>query len=868
MLRDSTQTETTADGRDTIDLLAELEATRARVKELEAQLAERTRDPQPADDRQEMYFRRLSAQSNAIMLLIDREAFTIVEGNPAACRFYGLEPSELSGKRLAELCLASSEELRELYSQPTPDTQYRLYLRQRVAGGDTRQVEFFAGPLQGEGDPYLLGVVFDVSARLDAERALRISEIRLRLALESSSIVIYEWHIADRRVQYDAGLPRLFGYRLPDVSASPYQMRRYFHPDDFRLYWKALSAHLRGASGPFEKEFRIRRYDGGWAWALQRGRVIARDENGRPMVMSGTITDITRRKSAEEALFQSQQMLRLVFDTVPQRIYWKDRDLYYLGCNRTCAEAAGLSDPEDIVGRTDYELAWSDMADQYRADDLAIIRSGWPRIGFEHPVHRSDSSFSWERSSKIPLHDKDGEIIGLLCVNEDITEAKVAEERLREAKQHAESADRAKSEFLALMSHEIRTPLNAVIGCSSMLLEISTDERQRELLKIIDAGGEALLSLINDILDLSKIESGRIELEEVNFDLRDAIRETVELFSIKAQQKHLELSTFIAPEVPRQLIADRARLNQIITNLVSNAIKFTPQGSVSIGLNAEPMADPAEGEQWARLAQLRREHGPGVRYQRIRLTVRDSGIGMTEQQQARLFQPFTQANRSIASKFGGTGLGLVICKRLAELMQGEVEIQSAPGEGSIFTVSLQLPAMLSEAVQPDELPVSFPEGCTFAEAYPMSILVAEDVPQNQVVISTMLRSLGYIPVCVSDGSEVLSVLSLRSYDLIMMDLRMPEVDGLQATRAIRNRKVKAISYEAPIEIIALTAHAVEGDRQQCLAAGMSDYLSKPIRLGNLQVGLAKAWARMQTDLRSSQANSPDISPSTDPVEES
>jgi CheY-like chemotaxis protein/nitrogen-specific signal transduction histidine kinase len=397
-------------------------------------------------------------------------------------------------------------------------------------------------------------------------------------------------------------------------------------------------------------------------------------------------------------------------------------------------------------------------------------------------------------------------VIGMVS---DISEKKRNLDLLVEAKHQAEEATRAKSEFLANMSHEIRTPMNAIMGLCHLALRTELNPKQQDYLARILASSRLLLRILNDILDISKIEAGRLEIEQTDFNLGHVLHHVQDLAGLRAEEKGLELRVEMPEDVPAHLQGDPLRLGQVLLNLVSNAVKFTERGTVSL-----------------RVAALSRDESSAT----FRFDVIDTGIGIPPDTLSRLFLPFSQADASTTRRFGGTGLGLAISKRLAEMMGGSLEAESVPGEGSTFRFTVAL-ALQARALEPPAQPAAAPTALASAGA---RVLVVEDNATNRLITLGMLEVQGYSASVAIHGQEALDrVLTRREpFDLILMDVQMPVMDGLEAAARLRRAGIR-------IPILAMTAHAMESERQRCLEAGMNDHLIKPLELEALRAALGR-----------------------------
>lgn len=526
----------------------------------------------------------------------------------------------------------------------------------------------------------------------------------------------------------------------------------------------------------------------------------------------GVAADLTERKKAEEALRATHARLVRVIESSGEGIWERDFDSSELSF--IDAQARRILDFSDNEWVT-YEELQTRIATEDRplflqsiANSLAKIAEG-ADVELRLEEKASGGNTRWIRSRATIVRDAQGRPLRIIATLKDITAEVEARKNLEKARFDAEAADRAKSEFLATMSHEIRTPLNGVIGMSNLLLDTSLNEDQQELARTVVQSGKTLLNLINDVLDFSKIEAGRMSLEEVEFDPKRTLQDMLKPFEHLAQKKGIQFSTEI-PDSPTLLVGDSARIGQVMANLVSNALKFTLKGGVKVRVEQIANGDTTD----------------------VKIAVSDTGIGIPEDAKKRMFEAFSQAEHSTARKFGGSGLGLSISKRLVQLMGGTIGFDSIHGVGTTFNVFLTLKT--GKRIEKDGDSASSRARIDSKRGFgDARVLVAEDIPTNQMVIGRMLDKLGCKHHFVANGNEVLDAMRETNFDLILMDCQMPEMDGYEATRMIRKSK----TLNSTIPILALTANAVSGDEGKCREAGMNGYLSKPIDMKVLERAL-------------------------------
>jgi signal transduction histidine kinase/HPt (histidine-containing phosphotransfer) domain-containing protein len=840
--------------------------------------------------------------------------------------------------------------------------------------GDSQSGQLKALPQTGSDEVGQLIGAFNALLKVlqQRETALAANEERMALAVqrmnEAQQIAqLGNWtlNLQDITLHWSDEIYRIFELDPGQFSATYEGFLSCIHPDDRELVNKAYGDSLVNKS-PYQVEHRLLMRDGRIKWVQERCQTEF-DAHGKPLVSKGTVQDITERKDTLRSLAESRDLLMAVIDAIPMRVFWKTPELLYLGCNTAFAQDAGKRTPDDLIGKDDYAMGWSNQADLYRADDMAVIHSGVAKLNFEEPQTTPEGGTIWLRTSKIPLINTEGECFGVLGLYEDITErraiaveldqyrkdleAKVAErtEDLNSARLQADSANRSKSEFLANMSHEIRTPMNGVVGMVDVLKQTAMSPEQTRMLNTIHKSSMTLLSILNDILDFSKIEAGKLAVETVPTPIRDVVESVAQLMVSLADDRRVELSLFVDPALPTWVDGDPTRLRQVLLNLLSNGLKFSAPGEGKVLLSALP-ATSATGAPC------------------LQLSVTDNGIGMDANTLDNLFQPFTQADASTMRKFGGTGLGLSITQRLVTMMGGSMTVTSTPQRGSRFSIELPLRAieapagqhladiadlggvsvlavtpstdcmtvfqvylgsagasvevvadlaaararmaqspantvlLLDLAQQVDaavttemlrdwgieqrvvrlvrrsrsgtethvievrarpliyhdlingvalacgrkvitdiilhkegSLPQRQAPSVEEARAQGRLILLAEDNEINRDVIAEQLRLLGYASELAHDGVIALHMWQSGDYALLLTDCHMPNMDGYELTEAIR----KAQAPGTHVPIIAITANAMQGEAERCRERGMDDYLSKPLRMQELDEKLQR-----------------------------
>lgn len=530
--------------------------------------------------------------------------------------------------------------------------------------------------------------------------------------------------------------------------------------------------------------------------------------NGAERQIAIVATDITEYKKMQNEILAVNNLYYSIIRYFPDMLWKVDKEKKYVYFNNNWEKATGKA-IEELVKENSIISMHPEDVENYNKE---LIKSYENKKAFkaEYRLKTATGEYSNILSRANPIYSGDGEFSGFVGIDIDITNDKKKNEELLKLKEAAETANKAKSEFLANMSHEIRTPLNGIIGMTDLTLSTNLTEEQKENLNIVKNCAHTLLSLINNVLDLSKLEAEKVIIEEIDFNIKFLIQKVIETNLVKAKEKYIQLYFHIDDGIPQILIGDSYRLEQILNNLISNAVKFTDNGIIMVNVNKINKIDEIF---------------------EIQFSVEDMGIGISEEEMRFIFKSFTQVDGSITRKYGGTGLGLAISQELAELMGSHIQVESEKGVGSKFFFTIKLQEAKGVQIKAE---LKIDKDKSFKSE---SILVVEDNKINKIVAKKMLQEIGYSKIkTASNGIEALKLMENYKFDMILMDVQMPELDGIETTQIIRENEKKSGEHVA---IIAITAHALKGDKEKFLAKGMDEYISKPLDINEFNEKLNK-----------------------------
>lgn len=664
----------------------------------------------------------------SVMLFIEPDSGQIVDANDAATRFYGYPLEELTAKRIQQFNLLGADEVAAERARAKAENRNYFVFPHRLANGQIHTVEVYSSPVKlSDGRTVLFSVIQDISGRKIAESEM---------------------------VAYKARLEELVDRRAQELAASETLQRR--------LLWGGLAFQT--------------------------------------LIILALIYNIRRRREMQQELAEGDAMFRQFMDHFPGTVYVKDDEQHVLFANSTHQSYFGIN-PDTLIGKRTADSLPKELAglaQDIDEEDRHALEAAEP-LDFEKVINGRIY-----RSTKFRI-DRPGKSPRLGGFTIDITERKQAEQELLQAKEAAEAANYVKSQFLANMSHEIRTPMNAIIGLTQLVLDTDMTPRQREYLVKTLTSSRALLNILNDILDYSKIEAGRMQLEAQPLEIEELLHNVVDLFGVRIEEKGLELFIDIAPEVPFAISGDPLRLTQVLSNLVGNAVKFTAQGEVAIRV------------------ELLRRHEEDIL---LRFSVRDTGMGLSAEQIARLFQPFTQADESVTRKYGGTGLGLAISRRLVELMGGELTVSSSEGNGATFSFT----ANVGHVARPSPL-------TDLHHVQGLRALVVDDQETSRQILRQLLATWG-MQVAVADSGEMaLSLLNEacrlgNPYDLLLLDWRMPGMSGLDVARKLNDESLAGQLDHPPLAVM-VTAYGREELLREARSLRLAAVLEKPVTPSSL-----------------------------------
>ena len=890
-----------------------------------------------------------AAESSTIGLITTDYSGILNYVNPVVPKMWGYGKEELLGRCSSEFWHSPSEVLKageecrekgewtgELVARRKDGTLFNAHVSLSLIRND-------AGKPIG-----LMGTCFDITERKRAENELKkrteelsLAKQRLDLALEATAMGTWDLDVASNRLTWDERMFRLVGVTGGEFEQTHEGLMelsdKIMPPEDRERMMKALQEVAEGKTDDYELEHGVIRLDGSIRRFAVKGHAY-RDSKGELLRLIGTTQDITERKTAEEALRKSEEDLSRAQSMAHLGNYSWNLQTDEISLSEELKSIWGCRPEEAPSLKTIFSRIHPDDR-EHVLERGALARKEGRSFNDEYRIVRPDGAVRYLQDHSELTRDEAGKTILVFGTTQDITDWKRMEEQLHRAREEAEAANRAKGEFLANMSHEIRTPMNALLGMMELLEETDLNEEQREYLKLAHLSSESLLSLIDDILDFSRIEQEKLELELIEFDLRSSISQIMSVMDSRAASGGIELISYVGADVPELVVGDPFRLKQVLFNLIANAVKFTEKGKAVLSVETCKVRPPdttceteangmspgtgepdtygmppgtGEPDTYGMLPVTGEPDTYGMPLTtgepdakgeiNLLFKVRDTGVGIHPENLDRIFDAFTQADTSVTRKYGGTGLGLAISSQLVELMGGRIRVESEVGKGSTFYFTIPVkrgagpktvPCMGAElwegtgtgtdfGVGVEETPALKKDSyeklfevrqgekaeCPDMEAEnkvpcrtALNILLVDDHLINQKLVVTLLEKKGHRVTLAGNGKEALSILSTKEFDVVLMDVQMPGMDGLEASRRIRDSFSSVKQHDIPI--IALTARAMKEDRRKCLEAGMTDYLSKPLKKGELFRALE--WACPGPAEKGTVASATPFSRDSDPV---
>jgi len=754
----------------------------------------------------ELLFRTMvETASEGIVRLDEQSAIAYV--NDTMANMLGYVPEEMLDRQImAFLFPEDRETFGSLLGKHTAGTSGRSEQRFQGRNGEEIWTLASASALYDEVGKSIgcFGMFTDITERKRVEEALLQNRERLQLALDAANDGLWDWRLDTGEAYFSPRYYTMLGYEPDEFPAGFESFSALLHPDDLSLITETVQSQLM-TSETNAFEIRMRAKSGEWKWILTRSRVVDRDSSGRPTRLAGTHTDITERKRTEADLRESEERYRSVIQNMHDTYYRTDAEGRLVMFSPSVLHLLGYDSMDEVLGHKAEEFYATPGGRRIFLEKLSaegVLRD------YEVPLVRKDGSVLLVATTSSYYRDKAGNILGVEGIFRDISDQKRAEEALTEAKDAADAANRAKSEFLANMSHEIRTPLNGIVGMLQLLSSSDLDEVQKRYAQAAIQSSQRLTNLLGDILDLSRIEARKFELELKAFALADVLESVETLYRAPAGQKGVALRLHVDPDLPKYLSGDEHRLRQVLFNLVGNAVKFTKSGEISVEV---------EGLMPRSTTRCR-----------VRFVISDTGEGIPFDKLDQAFQMFTQVEGSLSRSHQGAGLGLAIVRHLVTLMGGPgIDVSSGVGQGTTFSFVLPFDVPAQETLaqgEPEEL-------LGEVSLAGLRVLLVEDEEINQLALRTGLERKGVAVTCASSGVEALENLRQGEFDCVLMDIHMPGMNGVEATTTLRTSP--EYQHIKDIPVIALTAFAMAGDRERFLAAGMDAYLSKPVSFEDL-----------------------------------
>jgi PAS domain S-box-containing protein len=871
------------------------ELVKERTTKLQEEIAERKQTEEA-----------LKASEEKYRILVENAAEGVLVIQENMIRFVNLRGLEILGRLENEILGCSGlefihpedqQKLREIHArrmrgEPAPhEYEYRILNKE----GNVRWLHANTVSIEWAGLPAALVLVTDTTKRKQAEEALRESEEQFRMIAEQSVLGIAI--IQENRVKYiNKAYANMIGYSINEIlSWGPGKMLSTVHPEDralvaeqvrkkernepsYIVHYEYRAIHRNGEIKTISIYSKSIPYKGRYAdfvianditehkrveEELRKHREhleeLVEERTTELQILNENLTwEIHERRQTEKALAEERNLLRTLIDNLPDHIYVKDAESRFQLANWATARTMGVTTPNDLIGKTDFDFYPKEMAEQYYANERAVIESGKPLLNQEEMnMDRETGTSIWYLTSTVPYLDSQGNFVGILGIARDITEHKRMDETLQKAKEAAEAANQAKSRFLANMSHELRTPMNAILGFTQLMERDPTfPDKHKEYLGVISRGGEHLLELINDVLELSKIEAGQSLLNKATFNLYDMLNSLEEMIHIRADKKGLQLSFEWTPDVPQYITADERKLRQILINLLGNAVKFTDEGSVMLrvsyrGKETGRWGDREMGRQGE--TEIGRgevlpsiilsPHPPISPTPHLIFEIEDTGLGIAPEEMDTLFDAFTQAQSGHKAQ-EGTGLGLALSRQFVQLMGGDINVSSQIGQGTTFTFDIQIELAEGSEIQlqqPTRRIIGLEPHQRATDGGPYRILIVDDHVESRRFLRILLEEVGFSVQEAANGKQAIELYKNWQPHLIWMDMRMPVMDGYEATKRIRevesrkskvkgdNSEFQVSNFKFQTPIIALTSSAFEENRATVLEIGCDDFLRKPFR---------------------------------------